>query len=117
MAALHHSLVLSLVVLMSFSGIKTSLAARHLLQTMPPIPTLPKATLPPLPTMPTLPQVTLPPPLPKPTLPLLPSSQIPSSLPNIPTLPSIPLPPLPSNFIAYNPNNNAFNSFLLTTSI
>ncbi|KAJ0098111.1 hypothetical protein Patl1_28312 [Pistacia atlantica] len=93
MAAFKHSFLLSLLVALSLAGFHMSLAARHLLPTIPP---LPKATLPPLPSIPTLPKATLPPlpSTPLPTQPTLPKPTLPP-LPN-PTLPKLTLPPLPS---------------------
>ena len=112
MAFSKHCFLLSMIIAFSLSSIDVSLAARYLLDTpaapppaltLPIIPSLPKATLPPLPSMPTLPKATLPPlpstplptlptqpTLPKPTLPPLPSTQVPPQ----PTLPTTTLPPV-----------------------
>ncbi|XVF44838.1 hypothetical protein PTKIN_Ptkin02bG0156100 [Pterospermum kingtungense] len=51
--------VLAVLMALLFSSINVSLAARHLLQ-LPPMPTIPAATLPPLPSVPNLPQPTIP---------------------------------------------------------
>uniref|UniRef100_A0A2N9ENY5 Uncharacterized protein n=1 Tax=Fagus sylvatica TaxID=28930 RepID=A0A2N9ENY5_FAGSY len=106
--------MLSLMVTLSLSSIDMSLAARQLLDTpaapppaltLPTIPSLPKATLPPLPSVPTLPKSTLPPLPTLPTQPTLPKTTLPP-LPSIPlpTLPKSTLPPLPSTQIPTLPN-------------
>ncbi|GFY94071.1 hypothetical protein Acr_09g0005170 [Actinidia rufa] len=96
---------------------------------MPPIPTLPKVTLPSLPAMPTLPTAMLPPPLPtmptlpKPTLPPLPNTQIPSSFPKYSNIANHACcsegdsATAAGYFSAYNPNDDASNSFLSPTSV
>ncbi|KAL4275084.1 hypothetical protein HN51_057975 [Arachis hypogaea] len=63
-----------LVAIVSFSGMKSGVGARHLMQATS-VPTLPKPiTLPPFPPLPQLP-------LPKPTLPNIPSFPIPTTIP------------------------------------
>ncbi|GAB4848787.1 hypothetical protein Ancab_003515 [Ancistrocladus abbreviatus] len=107
MASIKLCFILYFILALSTSSIDMSLAARHLLQTMPPISSLPlpkpNLSLPPLPATPKLPQTTLPPlpylptasSLPKPNLPPLPATPLPTT-PAATTLPKPSLPPLPA---------------------